>query len=159
VAVARPTLDDREHHRDVSAPAADPAPAPAPLVEGLFGVGRDGRPHLVASRCAGCAELAFPRRSVCPRCKRPTMAPVAVGERGRLYSVTACHAAPAGWRAPYLQAYVEIPEGLRIFSLISDEVAPEADALAPGAPMELVVEPVGAAGDRVTYKYRPAAEA
>jgi uncharacterized OB-fold protein len=87
------------------------------------------------------------------------MAPVPVGERGRLFSVTACHAAPAGWRAPYLQAYVEIPEGLRIFSLISDEVAPEADALAPGAAMELVVEPVGAAGDRVTYKYRPVAEA
>ena len=78
-----------------------------------------------------------------------------LGERGSLYSFTVCHAAPSGWRAPYLQAYVELPEGIRVFTLVSGEVEPRADSLAVGMPMELVVEPVQPGEDSLTYKYRP----
>jgi uncharacterized OB-fold protein len=111
---------------------------------------------LLGSRCGVCGELAFPGRPVCPRCKRASTAPAEIGQRARLHSFTVCHAARAGWPAPYLQAYVELPEGLRVFSLISSSVEPAADALEIGAEMELVVEPVHGDDGPLTYKYRPA---
>lgn len=129
----------------------------AHLVEGLCELGPSG-PRLMASRCELCDEQAFPRRSVCPRCKRPSMRPVHLGEHGTLFSFTVCHVAPSGWRAPYLQAYVELPEGLRVFTLVSDAVEPRIDALEAGMAMELVIEPVAPGDERVTYKYRPLEE-
>ncbi len=126
------------------------------LVPGLFALGDDGRPRLVGSRCTRCGEKAFPRREVCPRCKQRTMEPTLLSPEGRLFSFTVCHSAPAGFEAPYLQAYVELPEGLRVFGLISDAVEPRADALRVGMTMALVAEPVGSArGAPITYKFRP----
>jgi uncharacterized OB-fold protein len=78
-----------------------------------------------------------------------------LGQRGMLYSFTVCHVAPEGWRAPYLQAYIELPEGLRVFSLVSDSVPPRSDALEVGSQMELVIEPVRPGDGRLTFKYRP----
>lgn len=83
------------------------------------------------------------------------MVPAKLGQRGTLYSFTVCHVAPEGWQAPYLQAYIELPEGLRIFSLISSTVQPRADALAVGNEMELVIEPVQSGSEVLTFKYRP----
>jgi uncharacterized OB-fold protein len=81
---------------------------------------------------------------------------VALGERATLFSFTICHAAPAGWDPPYFQAYVELPEGIHAFTLVSSDVEVRADALSVGMPMELVVEPVQPGDGIVTYKYRPA---
>ncbi len=78
-----------------------------------------------------------------------------LGERGALYSFTVCHVAPTGWEAPYLQAYVEIPEGIRIFSLVASDVPARADSLRPGTGMELVLESVQPGAEVTTYKYRP----
>jgi uncharacterized OB-fold protein len=83
------------------------------------------------------------------------MASAKLGQRGTLYSFTVCHVAPEAWRAPYLQAYIELPEGLRVFSLVSDSVAPRLDALEVGIEMELVIEPVHPGESRLTFKYRP----
>lgn len=83
------------------------------------------------------------------------MSPHRIGRTGVLYGFTVCHTAPSGWRAPYLQAYVELPERIRVFTLVSDAVEPAADALTVGAPMRLVVEPVHPGAATVTYKYRP----
>jgi uncharacterized OB-fold protein len=92
---------------------------------------------------------------VCPRCKRRGTERVPVGDGATLFSFTVCHAAPAGWRAPYLQAYVELPERLRVFTLVTSAVEPRADALEVGEPMDLVVEPVHPGSDVVTYKFAP----
>jgi uncharacterized OB-fold protein len=79
-----------------------------------------------------------------------------LGERGTLYSFTVCHVAPEGWEAPYLQAYVELPEGIRVFSLVASSVPAKAGSLAPGTPMELVLEPLRPGSEITTFKYRPA---
>lgn len=128
------------------------------LVPELFSLhGPDG-PHLRGCRCAECGEVGFPLRPVCPRCRLQATKEVALSRTGRLYSFTVCYTAPQGWRAPYFQAYVELPEGIRVFTLISDEVEPGLDSLTLGMPMEVVVEPART-GDRgetyVTYKFRP----
>lgn len=134
---------------------SEPLQAPETcLLPGLFAI-VDGCPALVASRCEDCGELAFPRREVCPRCKRFSTVSVAVGQRAQLHSFTVCHTARVGWPAPYLQAYVELPEGLLVFTLISSSVEPRADALKVGMEMELEVEPVHFDNGLLTYKYHP----
>jgi benzoylsuccinyl-CoA thiolase BbsA subunit len=135
-------------------PLVSAAPEHVFLVEDRCEVGPDG-PRLLVSCCQRCGRYAFPARRVCPRCKLRSMASVKLGQRGTLYSFTVCHVAPEGWKAPYLQAYIQLPEGLRIFSLISSSIKPTAEALRVGMPMELVVEPVQPGSDVLTFKYRP----
>lgn len=88
------------------------------------------------------------------------MQDIPLSQRGRLYSFTVAHVAPLGFRAPYLQAFIDLPEGPRIFSLISEDVPPREDALEEGMEMELVIERVRddeAGNPVVSYKFRPAA--
>ena len=120
----------------------------------------DGAPHLIGSRCAGCGATVFPKMAVCPACRRPdTMRMLAMGRTATLYSHTIAHVAPTGFKAPYFQAHVDLPEGPRIFTLISDAVPVEPGRLSEGMALELVVEPVrkDESGKPVlTGKYRPA---
>ena len=77
--------------------------------------------------------------------------------RGRVYSFTVAHVAPPGFVAPYLQAFIDLPEGPRIFSLISG-VEPTPDAMENGMKVELVIEKIrdNEKGEEVIgYKFRP----
>ena len=133
------------------------------LVPGAFHVpeGPDDEAYLIGSRCRACGATVPHLMAVCPACvSADTMEEVPMGQRGRLYSFTIANVAPVGFTAPYFQAYVELPEGPRVFALISDDVPVEAGALADGMEMELVIEPVrkDEQGRPVlTYKYRPVA--
>jgi len=130
------------------------------LVPGLVASGRspDGA-ALIGSSCRNCHTVVFPRMAVCPACRKAdTMQIVEIGKTAKLYSFTIARAASIGFKAPYFQAYVDLPEGPRIFTLVSESVPVEPDALREGMDLELVIEPVrtDAAGRPVlTYKYRP----
>jgi uncharacterized protein len=139
---------------ETKAESASTTPTTAFLVEGRCELGPEG-PWLLASHCERCGRYAFPPRLVCPRCKLRSMAQAKLGQRGTLYSFTVCHVALRGWQAPYFQAYIQLPEGLRVFSLISSAVQPRADALRVGTEMELVIEPVQPGSELLTFKYRP----
>lgn len=137
--------------------------SPVALLPGAFHIPErsSDQPYLIGSRCRACGRVLFPKKAVCPACvEENTMEEVPLSRRGRLYSFTVAHVAPHGFKAPYLQAYIDLPEGPRIFSLVSNDVPPREDALEEGMEMELVIEPVGEAeGGRpiVSYKFRPAA--
>jgi uncharacterized OB-fold protein len=132
------------------------------LLPGAYSVpnGAGERPHLIGSRCRGCGATVFPKMAVCPACRAAdTMEDMAMGTSGRLFNYTIARVAPQGFTAPYFQAFIDIPEGPRVFSLISDEVPVEDGMLEDGMAMELVIEPIGATDEDVpilTYKYRPA---
>jgi uncharacterized OB-fold protein len=117
-------------------------------------------PHLIGSRCKGCGATVFPKMAVCPACRSAdTMEEMAMGSAGTLYNFTIARVAPQGFTAPYFQAFVDIPEGPRVFALISKDVPVEENALEDGMAMELVIEPIGETDDHLpilTYKYRPA---
>jgi uncharacterized OB-fold protein len=84
---------------------------------------------------------------------------VEIGRTGKVYSFTIARAASVGFEAPYFQAYVDLPEGPRVFSLISESVPVSENSLREGMDVELVVEPVrrDRSGKTIfTYKYRPA---
>lgn len=131
---------------------------PAPTAsDQRFEVDEDGAVWLRASRCRECERFAFPAREYCPRCRRPSTDGVRIGHGAKLFSFTVCNTAPRGWRAPYLQAYVQLPEDIRVFTLIADEVAPAISSLAVGMEMEPVAEALHGESRRLTYKYRPIA--
>jgi uncharacterized OB-fold protein len=123
----------------------------------LFERVADDVAYLRGACCVRCGESVFPARMVCPRCRAATMRPVRLGPYGELYSFTISNVAPEGWEAPYLQAFVELPQGIRVFTLISSAVAPSVDALRVGQAMELVLEAIAPARPELTYKFRPRA--
>lgn len=121
----------------------------------LFERADDGLAYLRGSRCERCGENVFPARVVCPRCRKTTMRPVRLSRQGALFSFTVSNVAPEGLQVPYLQAFVELDDGPRVFTLISSEVEPRLDALAVGEPMELVIEPITPVRSELVYKFRP----
>lgn len=117
-------------------------------------------PSLVGARCAACLLVVFPAMPVCPRCTSTRMAQARIGRTARLYSHSIAHVAPQGFVAPYFQAFVDLPEGPRIFTLIGREVPVEDGRLVDGAELRLVVEPLADTPERrhlLAYKYVPAA--
>jgi uncharacterized OB-fold protein len=131
-----------------------------PIEEGLFHMpaSADDKPYLIGSKCSSCGNVTFPKREVCPRCvRRGSMEEYHIYGKGRLNTFSIVNAALPGFKAPSIQAYVDLDEGPRIWSLITG-VAPEPAALQIGMKVELVVEKVRE--DRegnayVGYQFRP----
>jgi len=118
-------------------------------------------PALIGSRCDACGTIVFPRMPVCPACHRNgTMKDMQIGRTAKLFSHTIARSAPKGFKAPFFQAFVDLPEGPRIFALIGAGCPVEDGALQDGMDMRLVIEPLADTPenqDFVTYKYVPAA--
>jgi uncharacterized OB-fold protein len=117
-------------------------------------------PCLLGSRCAKCGNVVFPKMPVCPACHaNGAMQEVEIGRTGKLYSHTIAHFAPKGFKAPFFQVFIDLPEGPRIFSLVGAECPVERGLLEDGIDMRLVVEPLADTPehkDELTYKYVPA---
>lgn len=137
-------------------------PAGVPVAEGLIDMSGAGA-SLVGSRCTGCGTHYFPQALSCrnPDCDRKDLEAARFGRRGRLYGWTLqAYRPPALFKMddwePYVLGLVELPEGLRVLSMLT---GCPVDELHVDMPLELVVETlyVGDAGDDVlTYKYAPA---
>jgi uncharacterized OB-fold protein len=102
--------------------------------------GADGAPHLLGSRCADCQTLVFPPVELCPECMSENVARRRLSDRGTLYSWSVVHAAPRGWTVPYIAAYVDLPDGVRVFAHI---VNADADRLAMDMTVKLCVAILG----------------
>lgn len=117
-------------------------------------------PALLGARCDACGTVVFPKMPVCPACLRNgSMQEAEIGRIGKLFSHTVAHFAPQGFKAPFYQVFVDLPEGPRIFALVGQECAVAPDALKDGMEMRLVVEPLADTPehqDKLTYKYVPA---
>ena len=122
-----------------------------------------GSPSLIGSRCDACATVVFPKMPVCPACqKNGAMQDVQIGRTAKLFSHTIARFAPKGFKAPFFQAFVDLPEGPRIFTLVGNECPVEDGVLHDGMDMRLVIEPLADTPenkDFVTYKYVPASRA
>jgi uncharacterized OB-fold protein len=119
-------------------------------------------PCLLGNRCGKCGTVVFPKMPVCPSChSNGTMQEVEIGRTATLYSHTIAHFAPKGFIAPSFQAFVDLPEGPRIFTLIGGGLPVERGVLEDGMEMRLVVEPLADTPehkDELTYKYVPASK-
>jgi uncharacterized protein len=120
-------------------------------------------PCLLGNRCQHCGTIVFPKMPVCPSCHRNgAMEEVEIGRTGKLYSHTIAYFAPKGFIAPSFQAFINLPEGPRVFSLIGSKYPVERGVLEDGTEMRLIVEPLADTPehkDELTYKYVPASKA
>jgi uncharacterized OB-fold protein len=93
-----------------------------PIREGLFKIpSRPGeKPYLFGSRCKACGEISFPPRKVCSKCFSEELEAIPLSSRGKLYTYTIIGYPPPGLPAPYMIGYVDLPEGVRVFSIITD---------------------------------------
>ncbi len=81
------------------------------------------RYKMMGMHCTTCDAYYFPPRDICPNCRRKgNMEPFEFSGRGKIYSFTEIHAAPAGFekQVPYVMAIVELEEGTRCTGQIVD---------------------------------------
>lgn len=120
-------------------------------------------PCLLGNRCRECNTIVFPKMPVCPACHRNgAMEEVEIGRAGKLYSHTIAHFVPKGFTAPSFQAFIDLPEGPRVFALIGASCPVERGVLEDGMNMRLIVEPLADTPehkDELTYKYVPVGRA
>jgi len=83
-------------------------------------VKRDGAGGLtlIGGACGDCGKRVFPPSPVCPDCMSENMARAELSRDGTLYAFSLVHAAPKGWRLPFVAAYVDLPEDVRVFAHI-----------------------------------------
>ena len=127
----------------------------APLRPGLLQVDSDGGGHLLGSRCPSCSACFFPQRRVCARCLYEPLEPTPFSGRGSVYSFTVVHQAPPEFPVPYVLAYVDLPDGVRVLGRV-DGAEPEDVRI--GMELDFELEPAGEdeEGRRVmSYGFRP----
>jgi uncharacterized OB-fold protein len=135
-----------------------------PIKEGWFYIpdapGKE--PYLIGSKCSQCGYTHFPKMVACPVCRKDgVMKEVPLSRKGKLDCFTVAHQGPPGFETPYIQAYVLLPEGIKIFTLI-EGVKPLDNALKTGQEMELILSKVRedeSGNEIISWKFRPAAEA
>jgi uncharacterized OB-fold protein len=116
--------------------------------------------YLIGSQCQSCGAVAFPKRVTCHRCRSDDMQEIPLSQRGRLASFTVAWAAPEGFKPPVILGYIDLPEGVRLFSMLTG-CKPAREALPPGQEMELVFEEIRQDKDGnqiVAFKFRPVRE-
>jgi len=83
------------------------------------------------TRCEDCGRLTFPPKPFCPHCWSKRISWMPLSGRGKLYSQTVVHAAPAVFQdeVPYRVGIVDLDEGVRIATRVLSEREPALDAV------------------------------
>jgi uncharacterized OB-fold protein len=128
-----------------------------PIREGIFEVPPHGDEtrYLMGNRCKKCSQVSFPPREICSRCYSEAFDRIRLSTKGKLYSFTLIGYPPPGLTAPYAIGYVDLPEGIRIFSILSDW---DRVGLKIGMELELIFGRFKEDKDGneiFTYKFRP----
>ena len=108
-----------------------------PVTSGLFALEKDGQGSLIGGYCSGCSQYHFPRLPTCPYCSASGCAERPLSRCGSLYLHTVVRNRPPGYQGdiPFGFGVVELPEGLRIISRLTEA---NLERLRFGMPMELV---------------------
>jgi len=75
---------------------------------------------LLAGECDDCRGRVFPPPAVCPFCMGERMRSVPISRRGKLYSYSFVVQGVAEFESPYVVCYVDMPEGVRVFTQLAD---------------------------------------
>ncbi|MFC2031931.1 Zn-ribbon domain-containing OB-fold protein [Chloroflexota bacterium] len=133
-----------------------------PVREGLFVLpsAPAEKPYLVGSKCRSCGEVAFPKRHHCRRCTSADLEDVTLSRTAKLHSFTTVRVKipDAKVKSPFLVGFVELPEGERVRTLLTDC---DAASLKIGDEMELVIDVVyqdESGTDVLGWKFKPVRE-
>ena len=124
-----------------------------PIKEGHFIEGAEDS-IILANRCKLCSQIFFPKVVFCLSCFNEDMEELRLSRRGILYSYTIGHMPSMHFEPPYAIGYVDMPEGVRIFTPLK---ILENKPLKVGMTMELVIEKIWQEGDSeiIGYKFIP----
>lgn len=81
------------------------------------------RYRLLGVKCETCSAHYFPKRSICPKCRRKgKITEVRYSGRGKIFSFTEVTAPPQGFedQVPYILAVIELEEGARLTAQVVD---------------------------------------
>jgi uncharacterized OB-fold protein len=128
-----------------------------PIRDGLFQIPSSAseKPYLMGSQCRNCKEVIFPQKKICLNCFGRDLEQVKLGSKGRLFTFTINHQGPREFSTPYASGVIDLPEGVRIYSLLTDW---KTKGLKIGAEMELIIEKMMEdleGNEVVTYKFKP----
>ena len=133
-----------------------------PLREGLWTIPSSPgeQLQLIGSKCLNCGEIVFPRKDkgICLNCQQKGLVDTKLSTVGKIHSFTVVMQRPPIYYkgpVPYALAWVELPEGVRFETLLTDG---DFESLQVGMSVELVIEKLheDEEGNEVmTYKFRP----
>lgn len=112
---------------------------------------------LKGGRCLGCGRVCFPMKPVCPNCFDGKLEDVPLSNKGKLHTFACSHMGPPGMEKPYVIGFIDLPEGIKLFSLIT-RCEPWNEVLKVDMEMEMVVETVRRdeeGTEIIGYKFRP----
>lgn len=81
------------------------------------------RYRLLGVKCENCSTNFFPKRLVCPKCRRKgKIVEIQYSGKGAVYSFTEVNAPPAGFedQISYILAVIELDEGAKLTAQIVD---------------------------------------
>lgn len=112
--------------------------------------------QLLGSRCGSCGQLAFPQRRVCANCQSAAhQEPLRLSQAGTLYTYAIVRQAPRQFPTPYVIGYVDLDEGVRVFTQI---VTKQPESLRLGMRMTLtsiLMESPVSGDSTVAYAFQP----
>ncbi len=115
---------------------------------------------LTGGRCPACGRIYFPTKQVCPACFATDQEKIPLSHKGILHTFACSHMGPSGLPTPYPIGFIELPEGIKLFSLLT-RCDPWDRVLKVGMEMEMVIETIRTDEDGneiVGYKFRPSGE-
>lgn len=125
-----------------------PLPHPSPLTQPFWDATKRG--ELVLQRCSTCHAYVWTPQDACRNCLTETLEWTPVSGRGNVYTFVVLHkAAHPAFQAPYTIAVIDLEEGPRILSDIT-EIDPSGVEI--GMPVEVAFEDAGPVG---LYHFRP----
>jgi uncharacterized OB-fold protein len=129
-----------------------------PVEEGIFHEAPGEAPVLIGNRCKVCGMKFFPKTPVCPKCiEKDSMEETFIKGKGKLDVFSIVNAGLPGFKVPSVQAYIQLDEGPRIWSLVTGRDVSE-ESLKPGMEMEMVIEKVREdeeGNELISYQFKP----
>ena len=108
-----------------------------------------GQRELQGAVCLDCGEHFFPPRAACLACSGTRVEPAAVSPRGKIYSFTVIHRAPAAFQPPYGCGWVRTDDGIKLWAMFKGPI----EKLRVGLPVRMVFDKLG---ERTIYYFEPA---
>ncbi len=111
---------------------------------------------LIGSYCENCGRTYFPKRIICPKCRRAgKLKEIKMPWEGKIVSFTKVHVAPEGFesQAPYYLAIIELSNGARVLAQIVDS---EPEKIKIGAKVKKVFRRMAEPEEygTITYGYK-----
>jgi uncharacterized protein len=108
----------------------------------------DGQGVMIGGQCRACGLKVFPKPMICSACWCEDINEIELARGGTLYSYSIVHAARKGWKSPYIVAYIDLDDGVRVCGQL-DRACDEEPVL--GARVALTIGPLRESVDGKVY--------